>query len=106
MTLDELLTQFPDKRYEDLHGSFLVFVEQLKNNLLNGNGLQPDKFKVAPVELADGRFAIPADLLSETDEGGYYTSGYTALNTGNFPLVEVLTQAELDVLLPDSDPTA
>ena len=103
ITLTDFLKQIPNTNYENVVDYYLVFNEELNNNLVAANSLQPTNIQVETLLLTDNRYAIPADLLSEINEGQLYEAGFKGLNQNNFSQVEVITSEQLEVLLPLSE---
>lgn len=92
MTLDQLLSELPDAA--TLKALWLVFDSQTNERLKNA---QPTyQHQVAPIGLTDGRFAVCADLLSES--AGIYAPTFAALDQSVFPLVQVVTKSQIENL--------
>ena len=54
----------------------------------------------APRTLADGRFMLTADILTECLPGGLVYGGFSQLDAGRFDEIEVVPLAEALALLP------
>lgn len=57
----------------------------------------------APVPLADGRFMLCADLLTEIGEGCLYAQGFSHLPAEMFSQVEIIPMNEAIDLIPKQD---
>jgi hypothetical protein len=55
--------------------------------------------RASPIVLSDGRLALCADLLTETNENGLFLPAFSRLNPEHFPAVEVLDDASFRALL-------
>ncbi len=56
----------------------------------------------SPRSLADGRFMLTADILTECLPGGVVYGGFSQLDAGRFDEIEVVPLAEALALLPTS----
>lgn len=92
MTLDQLLAELPDAA--TLKGLWLVFDGEINERLKNA---QPAyQHQVSPIGLTDGRFAVCADLLTET--AGIYAPTFAALDQSAFPAVQVVPKPQIENL--------
>lgn len=101
MTLAELLNQpLPD--LATLRGLFVVFPGEL---LAECEAAQADatSFRVHPIGLDDGRFALRADLLSEIGPGGVFASSFAKLDAEKFDQVEILELSEIADVWPQPE---
>lgn len=55
----------------------------------------------SPVPLADGRFMLCADILTECLPGGLMYGGFSHLDAGRFDEIEVVPMADALALLPE-----
>jgi hypothetical protein len=97
MTLAQLLSA-PLPPLSELRGLWLVFDATLAARIAD---VQDERsvHKAAPIVLADGRFALCADMLSEV-ESGIYAAAFHKLDQSKFSQVEVLQQSEFQQLIP------
>ena len=94
MTLDQLLSDLPDAA--TLKGLWLVFDGEINERLKSA---QPTyQHQVAAARLIDQRFALCADLLTES--AGIYAPTFAALDQSAFPLVQVVTKPQIESLFP------
>jgi hypothetical protein len=100
MTLDELSLPLP---YEQARQYALVFAADLAQRLAEVQAAMPSQFLAQPVALADGRYLLCGDLLSEVGPGGLYAAGFSQLDAARFSDIEVLPIADAVALLP-ADP--
>jgi hypothetical protein len=103
MTLADLIQQ--PISYEAAKDLALVFSSELAAQLAAVQSEHGNPRHVAsPVDLADGRKMLCADLLTEIAPGGMYATGFGFLPTELFPLVEVIPMADAIALLPKPEP--
>jgi hypothetical protein len=102
MTLADLITQ--PVSYETAKELALVFSPELAAQLAAIQSEHGNPRHVAsPVDLADGRKMLCADLLTEVGPGGIYSGGFAHLPAELFPLVEVLPMSAVLPLLPQPE---
>jgi hypothetical protein len=102
MTLADLITQ--PINYETAKDLALVFSAELDAQLAAVQAEHGNPRHVAsPVDLADGRKMLCADLLTEVGPGGLYSGGFAHLPSKLFPSVEVLPMSEVLPLLPQPE---
>jgi hypothetical protein len=102
MTLADLITE--PVSYESAKELALVFSPELAAQLAAVQAEHGNPRHVAsPVDLADGRKMLCADLLTEVGPGGLYSGGFAHLPAELFPLVEVLPMSEVLPLLPQPE---
>jgi hypothetical protein len=98
MTLAELITQ--PVSYEGTKDLALVFSSELAAQLAAVQSEHGNPRHVAsPVDLIDGRKMLCADLLTEINEGGLYSSGFSHLPKELFHFVDVIPMSEIIPLL-------
>ena len=79
----------------------LLFGPALAQRLAEVQGQHGDpKHVPAARSLADGRFMLTADILTECLPGGLVYGGFSQLDAGRFDEVEVVPIAEALALLP------
>lgn len=59
----------------------------------------------SPILLQDGRFMLPADILTECVPGGLVYGGFSHLDAGRFSEIEVVPMADAIALLPPTPPS-
>jgi hypothetical protein len=104
MTLTDLLLvgNLPDA---DAKQYALVFDQGAHDALIAAQAQRPDAHhRVAPVQLADGRWILCADLLTEIGPGGLYADGFSLLPPELFALVVVMPWFDALALLPQPEP--
>jgi hypothetical protein len=83
----------------------LVFDQDAHDALIAAQAQRPDShYRAAPVQLADGRWMLCADLLTEISPGGLYADGFALLPPDLFALVAVMPWTDAVALLPQSEP--
>jgi hypothetical protein len=98
MTLANLIHQ--PVSYETAKDLALVFSPELAAQLAVVQTEHGNPRHVAmPVDLADGRKMLRADLLTEIGPGGLYAQGFSHLPVELFPSVEVLPMSQVLPLL-------
>jgi hypothetical protein len=102
MTLADLISQ--PVSYDSAKNLALVFSHELAAQLAAVQAEHGNPRHVAsPVDLADGRKMLCADLLTEVGPGGLYSGGFAHLPAELFPSVEVLPMSEVLPLLPQPE---
>lgn len=99
MTLGDLTLPIS---YEDAKGYALVFTPALAQRLAELHAVHGSpKCVPMPRTLADGRFMLAADILTEVEPGGLLHSMWEAADKAVLlPAVEVLPMADAVSLLP------
>lgn len=98
MTLNEVSLPV---QYEWARGLALVFDAALAQRLAEVQAEHGDPRHVpAPRLLADGRFMLHADILTECIPGGIMHAGFSRLDAARFAEIEVVPVAEVAALLP------
>ena len=83
----------------------LVFADDLFIRLSEIQAEHGDPRHVpSPRLLADGRYMLTADILTECVPGGLIYSGFSHLDPSRFDEIEVMPIADAVALLPVSDP--
>ena len=98
MTLADLLPLVPTMTAADAKTMALVF-DQAGYDALMAAQLGR-RHRAAPVQLADGRWMLCADLLTEIHAGGLYAATFARLPQDAFDQVEVVPWADAVALLP------
>ena len=95
-TLSDILT-IPLPSIDTLRQTWLAFPALLAAEL---EAAQADQtlHRASPIVLSDGRLALCADLLTETNENGLFLPAFSQLNPEHFPAVEVLDDASFRAL--------
>ena len=95
-TLADILA-IPLPSIDTLRQTWLAFPALLAAEL---EAAQADQtlHRASPIVLSDGRLALCADLLTETNENGLFLPAFSRLNPANFPAVEVLDDASFRAL--------
>lgn len=104
MTVLDLLPRLP-LTYEEGRGYGLVFGASLAQRLAEVQAQHPSRLVAQPVPLADGRYLLCGDLLSEVP-GGLYGVGFSHLDASRFREIEVMAWADAVALLPPPTPLA
>jgi hypothetical protein len=104
MTLADLLPQLATLTDADAKGYALVFGLEPYAALTDAQQQRTSQHRVAPVQLADGRWMLCADLLTEIRPGGLYADGFTLLPPELFDQVAVMPWADAVALLPQPEP--
>lgn len=82
----------------------LVFSSELRDHL---EAIQAEhrnsRHKVKPVALANGKWMICADVLTEVGGRGIYTDGFAHLDQSLFSQVEILPWQDAIALLPKNE---
>jgi hypothetical protein len=93
VNLSDLLATGPD--LVALRGLAIVLSPALHDMLSAVQAQLPDRACVVQaLPLADGRWMLGADLLSEIGPGGLYADGFGRLPSSTFSSVEVLPMSE------------
>jgi hypothetical protein len=101
MTLTQLLSS-PLPPLIELRVLWLVFNASLNAAIIEAQD-ENARMRVEPIILTDGRLALCADILTETE--GVYAAPFSRLNPANFSLVDVIDAAAFQALQPqDSEP--
>ena len=101
MTLNQLLSaQIPS--LEILRETWLVFPADFAP-ILEAAQVDQTALRVAPIQLADNRLALCADLLSEIQPGGAFAVPFSRLPSELFASVEVIDAATFNLLLPPTE---
>lgn len=83
----------------------LVFDDALAHRLAEVQAEHGDQRHVpAPCLLADGRWMLAGDILTECVPGGIVYDGFTHLDAGRFDEIAVMPLADAVALLPQPDP--
>jgi hypothetical protein len=83
----------------------LVFADDLAVRLAEVQAEHGDPRHVpSPRLLADGRYMLTADILTECVPGGLIYGGFSHLDASRFDEIEVLPIADAIALLPEPDP--
>jgi hypothetical protein len=98
MTLADLTLPLP---YEQARQYALIFSSELAARLLevqqeHGSPIH----RASPAMLADGRYLLYGDCLTECVPGGILWGGFSRLDAGRFGEIEVMPVAEAESLLP------
>jgi hypothetical protein len=102
MTLADLITQ--PVSYETVKDLALVFSPELAEQLAAVQSEHGNPRHVAsPVDLADGRKMLCADLLTEVAPGGLYSGGFAHLPAELFAQVQILPMADAIALIPQPE---
>jgi hypothetical protein len=102
MTLADIINQ--PLTYDTAKDLALVFSHELAAQLAAVQAEYGNPRHVAsPVDLADGRKMLCADLLTEIGPGGLYAQGFGHLPVELFPAVSVIPMAEALELLPQPE---
>ncbi len=113
MNLSDLLASHPPKpassytaeELATLRSLWLVMPQELSDYLVAEHQAHGNPIHVPqPITLTDGRKALCADLLTEIAPGGLYSLGFDQLVPESFEMVDVLTTAEFQPLLPQPEP--
>ena len=99
MTVADLLPSLP-LTYEQGRQYGLVFSADLAERLAEVQAASWSQHYASPVPLADGRYLLCGDLLSEVGERGLYATGFAKLNPTRFHEIAVLPWDEAVALLP------
>jgi hypothetical protein len=101
MTLDELLS-VPMLSPAELRLLCVVLPTELAQRMVNVHSWHGDqRCTVFPAALADGRWAMPAEMLTDcVTPGGTYYAGFSRLDSGRFSEVEVLPVSWLTLADP------
>lgn len=102
MTVADLLPSLP-LDYEAGRQYGLVFSADLANRLAEVQANALSQHYASPVLLADGRYLLCGDLLSEVGARGLYASGFAKLNPTRFGEIVVLPWADAVALLPQPE---
>jgi hypothetical protein len=103
MTVADLLPLLP-MPYNDASALGLVFDAALAQRLSEVQAETPSQHYARPVALADGRYLLCGDLLSEVGPGGLYSQGFAKLDAGRFGEIEVINWSDAVALLPPNPP--
>ena len=103
MTVADLLPSLP-LPYEQAREYGLVFDASLAQRLAEVQAENPGRHYAQPVPLADGRFVLCGDLLSEVGAGGLYAAGFAKLDAARFDEIEVMPMSEALAMLPPYPP--
>lgn len=87
---------------DDARKKGLVFSVADKDSMLAKQEQIDTPFRIAPIELTDGRWAICCDLLTEVSPG-VYQELFAALDTDKLAAAEILPWADVLALLPETD---
>jgi hypothetical protein len=102
MTLADIITQ--PISYAAAKDLALVFSPELAEQLAAVQSQYGNPRHVAsPVDLVDGRKMLCADLLTEINEGGLYSSGFSHLPKELFHFVDVIPMSEIIPLLQSEE---
>ena len=83
----------------------LVFADDLAVRLAEVQAEHGDPRHVpSPRLLADGRYMLTADILTECVPGGLIYGGFSHLDASRFDEIEVMPIADAVALLPEPDP--
>ncbi len=98
MTLADVTLPLP---YEQARQCALVFSAELASRLLevqqeHGSPIH----RASPARLADGRYLLYGDCLTECVPGGILWAGFSHLDPSRFAEIEVLPIADAEALLP------
>ncbi len=104
MTVAELLHRLP-LSYDEGRQYGLVFGANLSQRLAEVQAEHPTQFIAKPAPLADGRYLLCGDLLSEVPSG-LYGVGFSHLDASRFGEIEVMAWADAVALLPPPTPLA
>lgn len=99
MTLSDLLPSLP-LTYAAGRQYGLVFGADLAARLAEVQSEVPSQHRAQPVQLADGRYLLCGDLLSEVGPHGLYAAGFARLDPGRFSEIEVMPWTAAVALLP------
>ena len=99
MTVADLLPLLP-MPYGDASKLGLVFDAALAQRLSDVQAETPSQHYARPVALADGRYLLCGDLLSEVGPGGLYAQGFAKLDAGRFGEIAVMPLSQAVALLP------
>lgn len=99
MTISDLLPSLP-LTYDEGRQYGLVFDAALAQRLAEVQAETPSRFFAQPLALADGRYLLCGDLLSEVGPGGLYASGFAKLDAARFSEIEVIPWGDAIALLP------
>lgn len=101
MTLSDLLASATQPDLAALRQVALVFDAALCQRLVNVQAWHGDPRHVpVPVALADGRWMLCGDVLTECQPGGIVYGGFSHLDPSRFGEIEVLTLAEVEIADP------
>lgn len=103
MTVADLLPVLP-MPYSEASALGLVFDAALSQRLSEVQAETPSQHYARPVALADGRYLLCGDLLSEVGRGGLYSQGFAKLDASRFGEIEVIQWSDAMALLPPSPP--
>lgn len=98
MTLADLLSDGP-LSYDSARQLALVFSAELAARLSEIQSEGATSIAV-PRQLADGRWMLCADLLTEVGPGGLYAEGFSRLDSSRFGDIAVISWNEAVALLP------
>lgn len=92
---------------DDLRSRGLIFSAADKDSMLAKQEQIDKPFRIAPIELTDGRWAICCDTLTEISPG-VYQELFAALDTDKLATAEMLPWADVLALLlvTEGTPTA
>lgn len=91
--------------YQEARTFALVFGQAAYDALRAAQAARPQaQHRAAPVGLADGRWILCADLLTETHPGGLFAEGFTALPHEMVAQVGVMPWSDALALLPKPEP--
>lgn len=102
MTVADLMPSLP-LTYDDGRRLGLVFGAELAARLADAQAAMASQHCASPVLLADGRYLLCGDLLSEVGPRGLYASGFAVLNPQRFDEIEVLPWGDAIGMLPARD---
>jgi len=100
MILTDILDQLP-LTYEHGQSYALIFHADLLPLLEAVQSAIPSQHRADPVVLADGRYMLPGDLLSEVGEEGLYAAGFNAFDPQVFQQIELIPFEDGVALLPE-----
>lgn len=101
MTLSDLLSSGGQPDIAALRQVALVFGSALCQRLINVQSWYGDPRHVPyPVALADGRWMLCGDVLTECHPGGIAYAGFSRLDSSRFDEIEVLPLADVEVADP------
>jgi hypothetical protein len=100
MTPTEYLNTNPT--IEDMRQHWGVMNAALKDALLNLQDQLGSNFRVSPIELTDGTWALNCDIFSDTSNG-VYKNLFQALNMEMFDQAEIKHENEVLPLIPQPE---
>lgn len=80
-----------------------VFSEELADRLVDVQAANPEKFRVTPLAMTDGRYLIRGAILSEVPNG-LYGGNFARLDSSRFDEIDLIPWADAVALLPQPDP--